>query len=359
MGLFDNLFGKNEPPKFKIGDKEYQADPNSLGYSQLGLDSYNTKDYRSAVQYFSEALKTNSTNQNLYVMRGTAYEDMGNDIEAEKDFLKAVEMKAGFLALYRYGMVQYRKKNLPEAIKWLKNAHADFPDFITKEMGIGSNNIMYVGKQVICANLGSFLLQTDQYDESLKFSKEAVSIDPNYSTPYVNIGVALFKKGKADEAIPYIRKASTLGHSNAPSILQAIEQSIAQQQKSQSEDLNFVFKSSDHIRRQNGKTVSGPHGGAPRAIKVEPNINGGEGYTVSMFNLEGPHPLWQNNVQMAPKQMRIAHTDSESIVLRGFGRDAMGASFADYGLIIHLNDGQIEGCTLNMLDRGIDISYYP
>ena len=32
-------------------------------------------------------------------------------------------------------------------------------------------------------------------------------------------------------------------------------------------DLNFVFKSSDHLRYENGKHVSGPHGGAGRAVQ--------------------------------------------------------------------------------------------
>ena len=65
-------------------------------------------------------------------------------------------------------------------------------------------------------------------------------------------------------------------------------------------NMNFVFKSSDHLRYQNGEHVVGPHGGAGRAVKVEPNINGcegynisgGDGYIVTVFNLDGNHPVW-------------------------------------------------------------------
>lgn len=356
MGLFDNLFGKNEPPKIQLDGKVYQADANSLGYSQMGLDSYNSGDYKSAVEAFTQALKTNATNQNLYVFRGTAYEDMGNDLEAERDFKRAIDIAPDFLSMYRYGMVQYRKKGLDEATKWLKKAYNSYPSFPTKDMGMGSNNIMFVGKQVVCANLGSFLLQADQFDESLKYSREAVEIDPNYPNPLVNIGVALFRKGNIKEAIPFVRRAAELGYPKAVSVLQAMEQSEPAEPSS---ELNFVFESSDHIRKQNGNVVSGPHGGAPRAIKVEPNVSGGEGYTVTIFNLEGPHPVWQNNIQMAPKQMKIVHVDNQQIVLRGYGQDASGNTFSDYGLIIHLEEGQIEGCTLTMLDRGITIAYYP
>jgi tetratricopeptide (TPR) repeat protein len=122
-------------------------------------------------------------------------------------------------------------------------------------------------------------------------------------------------------------------------------------------NLNFVFKSPDHLRYENGKHVSGPHGGAGRAVKVEPNISGGEGYTVTLYNLDGNHPVWQNNIQMAPKQMKLVVADSEKIQLKGYGRDAMGASFADYGLTIYHDDGSIEKCVLHMYDRGVDIEY--
>jgi hypothetical protein len=39
-------------------------------------------------------------------------------------------------------------------------------------------------------------------------------------------------------------------------------------------DLDFVFKLSDHIRYENGKHASGPHSGALRAVKVQPNVKG-------------------------------------------------------------------------------------
>lgn len=119
-------------------------------------------------------------------------------------------------------------------------------------------------------------------------------------------------------------------------------------------NLNFVFKSSDHLRYENGKHVSGPHGGAPRAVKVEPNISGKEGCTVTMFNTDG-----QNVVQMAPKQMKVIEQTNDKVVLRGYGQDAMGASFADYGLTIKLKNGEVENCILHMHDRGVDIEYLP
>lgn len=122
-------------------------------------------------------------------------------------------------------------------------------------------------------------------------------------------------------------------------------------------NLNFIFESSDHLRYQNKVLVSGPHGGARRAVKVEPNISGNKGVSVTIYNLDGNHPISGKNIQMTPKQMEIIEQKEDSIMLRGYGFDNTGASFADYGLTIRLDHGQVDQCTLHMFDRGVDIKY--
>ena len=62
-------------------------------------------------------------------------------------------------------------------------------------------------------------------------------------------------------------------------------------QKKTDFNLNFIFESFEHLRYENEILVMGPLGGARRAINVEPNINGGEGYTITIFNLDSDHPV--------------------------------------------------------------------
>ncbi|MCI7782805.1 MAG: hypothetical protein SO287_03240 [Parabacteroides sp.] len=119
----------------------------------------------------------------------------------------------------------------------------------------------------------------------------------------------------------------------------------------------IVFNSTDHIRFQNGQSVSGHNYGCNRRIVVEKNIHGDEGYTVTMYNLDGIHPLWQNNVQMAPKRMRIVKVDNNIVQLRGYGFDSMGGSFSDYGVVLLLEENEISRVQLNMYDRNISIVY--
>lgn len=118
-----------------------------------------------------------------------------------------------------------------------------------------------------------------------------------------------------------------------------------------------VFDSSDHIRFQNGQNVSGHNYGCNRRLVIEKNIQGDEGYTVTMYNLDGIHPLWQNNVQMAPKRMRIINVAGDIVQLRGYGFDMTGASFADYGVSLLIENGVISRAQLNMYDRNISIVY--
>ena len=126
------------------------------------------------------------------------------------------------------------------------------------------------------------------------------------------------------------------------------------------------FDSSDHIRFQNGQDVSGHNYGCNRRFVIEKNIEGGEGYSVTMYNMDGLHPIWKDNVQMASKQMKIINVDGNIVELRGYGYDkkavAMGApletaSFASYGIVLLIEDDKIVRAQLNMYDRNISIVY--
>lgn len=128
----------------------------------------------------------------------------------------------------------------------------------------------------------------------------------------------------------------------------------------------IVFDSSDHIRFQNGADISGHNYGCNRQIKIEKNISGNEGYTVTIYNLDSNHPVWGNNIQMAPKQMKVVGKHDNIIELRGFGYDenalaigapANDASFAHYGIQILVENYEVERIQLNMYDRNISIVY--
>ena len=120
---------------------------------------------------------------------------------------------------------------------------------------------------------------------------------------------------------------------------------------------DFKFLSNSHIRYQNGNQVGGDNFGAWRGIRVQDNISGSSNYTVTMYNIDGNHPVWGNNIQMAPKPMKIIENDSSKIKLRGYGHDQMGGSFSDYGITLHLKGKEVDKVSLHMFDRGVEILY--
>lgn len=127
-----------------------------------------------------------------------------------------------------------------------------------------------------------------------------------------------------------------------------------------------IFDSSDHVRFQNGQDVSGHNYNCHRRFVIEKNIEGDEGYTVTLYNLDGLHPLWQDNIQMAPKKMKIIDAHDNVVEMLGYGFDenalAIGvplqaASFSNYGLFVMIEKEQISRVQLNMLDRNVSIVY--
>lgn len=118
---------------------------------------------------------------------------------------------------------------------------------------------------------------------------------------------------------------------------------------------DFKFVSDDHSRFQNGQKSTANNKGAWRGIRIQSPNN--EVFTVTIYNLTGTHPVWGDNIQMAPKQMKMTEENDAKISLRGFGNDSMGASFSDYGITLHKSSNNISKVTLHMFDRNTEIVY--
>ena len=121
--------------------------------------------------------------------------------------------------------------------------------------------------------------------------------------------------------------------------------------------VDFKFISDDHTRYENEQAVQADNKGCMRGVRVQKGVSGNKGYTVTIYNLDGNHSLWGNNIQMSPKQMEIIHNSNAGVEFRGFGKDPMGNNFSDYGIIIHLLNDVPTKITLKMYDRKIYIVY--
>lgn len=130
----------------------------------------------------------------------------------------------------------------------------------------------------------------------------------------------------------------------------------SEKNKKPSVDLtDFKFLSDDHTRIEKGRPTSANNKGAWRGIRVKTSDN--QIFFVTMYNINENHPVWGDNIQMAEKRMKVVEENNDKIILRGFGADAMGASFADYGLTLHKSNNIVNKVILHMHDRSIDIVY--
>lgn len=117
---------------------------------------------------------------------------------------------------------------------------------------------------------------------------------------------------------------------------------------------DLKFSSDSHIRYENGHRIAHQKN-CNRGIRIQ--SDGADRYIVTIYNQDGNHPFWGDNVQMSPKQMKILSTAFDKVVLRGYGVDSLGNSFSDYAISIHLKDGQVDKCILQLIDRNILIEY--
>lgn len=126
----------------------------------------------------------------------------------------------------------------------------------------------------------------------------------------------------------------------------------------------FVFKSNCHQRYEGAYPKMGLQE-CLRTVSVVKNTNGcngyqlqsGDGYIVKIFNDDAGKP------NMADKPMRVVRKTDTSVELRGYKVNAQTPfgwqeiDLADYGLLVHYENGKISKCVLHMYDRNTFIEY--
>lgn len=126
----------------------------------------------------------------------------------------------------------------------------------------------------------------------------------------------------------------------------------------------FVFKSNCHQRYEGAYPKMGLQE-CLRTVSVVKNTNGcsgyqlqpGDGYIIKIFNDDAGKP------NMADKPMRVVRKTDTSVELRGCKVNAQTPfgwqeiDLADYGLLVHYENGKVCKCVLHMYDRNTFIEY--
>lgn len=117
------------------------------------------------------------------------------------------------------------------------------------------------------------------------------------------------------------------------------------------------FKSSKHIQHHKEKEASETLN-EKRAIKVEPNIHGKKGVSVTTYKLNGFIPFWGNKVELTPKHMDIVVSHPGKSILKGYDDPSDPESkHSNYRLTIYHPNNDIERIVLHKLHKNIDLEY--
>lgn len=201
----------------------------NLQIDQQALTAYENRDYQKAVELYTKLIEANPNAHQYFQFRGTVYEDMGNDVLAQKDFENSVELSPeNSTSLYRLAMIYHRKNNLEKAIFYLRRAYnllSKTDEKLGKEfgyknlMGNSYNNILMVHKRVIAFNLANFLVQTNRTEEGLLILDELIKYCPTYSYPYFVKAMVCAQNKDVEQGIELAQKAVLYGHPQAQSLL--------------------------------------------------------------------------------------------------------------------------------------------
>jgi hypothetical protein len=120
---------------------------------------------------------------------------------------------------------------------------------------------------------------------------------------------------------------------------------------------HLYFESREHKRYNGGQWNGGDDGCCGRAIEVKTHPEFSNSFLVTVYNLDGVHPVWGTNVQIAGKRMRVIESSNSHITLRGHGLDSRGFPFSNFGITIHFKDGGVDYISLYYHDRDVRLDY--
>ncbi|BAZ08691.1 serine/threonine protein kinase [Calothrix sp. NIES-4071] len=231
-------------------------------YNNRGLEKYNKKDYRGAIEDYSQAIKINPNYAIAYYNRGLARYYLGENQIAIQDYSQAIKLNPRYtnayfnrgLARYNSGQNQAAIEDYSQAIKFdpnytdayynrglaryaLGDNQAAVEDYSQAIKFEPNNSNAYTGRGLARYVLGDNQAAIEDYNRAIKLDpnnskayynrglarytlgdnqtaiedyNKAIQIDPNYASAYFNRGLARSVLGNKQTAIQDYRKAADL-----------------------------------------------------------------------------------------------------------------------------------------------------
>jgi tetratricopeptide (TPR) repeat protein len=187
-GIVEQLLEEGDIKASEIAAKQgIQIHPNAvplhLKYAQVLL---NKGKFEDAITHLNFVEQVESTNPDVFLIKGSAWLVLDNEKKAEKAFNKAIETAGNELddILYHIGMSYVQAGDIPKAIEQFEKAVIANPE-----------------NEVALYELGFFCDQQGEFEKSINYYNQYLDIDPfNFST-WFNLGITHNKAGNHDKAI--------------------------------------------------------------------------------------------------------------------------------------------------------------
>jgi tetratricopeptide (TPR) repeat protein len=178
--------------------KALQIDPAyAEAYNHMGSALMKKGQAGEAIGYYQKAVQLNTSYADPYNNLGVAFLRNGQVDEAIAYYKKAVTINPGSAEMqYNLGNALARKGNWADAIACYQAALSTERDFVKAAK--------------IRNNLGAALEKLGKSDEALEQFSQAVQINGNYPEAHCNLARMLAQLGRRDEAVGHLREALRL-----------------------------------------------------------------------------------------------------------------------------------------------------
>lgn len=226
----------------------------SSDYMSLAYCQFLGRQYALSAENFTIAFKTDSSDANSYLNRGSCYKSLNQPDKALPDFNRAILLAPGNPVGYQYrGELHYSTKRFKEALEDFEKltqllpkdgyaasmlAHAWYNYGLTRDPretnsiteGKIQKALLLNPKDHTLLNIRGLVWQSMGYkdDKAIGYISEAIKLNPNEPVYYNNRGYLYFEAGKHAEAIADYDKGMQLGGTSFKPYYNFRQQAVSQ-----------------------------------------------------------------------------------------------------------------------------------
>lgn len=197
-----------------------------------GINALYKDEYKTAIEKFSEYLKSNPDSDSAYNFRGLSYFKLGDQTNSLSDFNNAIRINPAYTEVYNNrGNAYYKSGMYTEAIEDFNKVISSDPNFASSYFfrGLAYNKVNKYNEAVkdltvaidikpdnpnTYYNRGLAYFELKDYDKAKQDFSKSIMYNPKVSTFYLKKGISNYKLKNYSEAVEDYKKAIDINPDN-------------------------------------------------------------------------------------------------------------------------------------------------